>query len=236
MYSFSGRVRYSEVNSEKQMKLPVLLDYLQDCCTMQSEDLGVGVDYLKERSQAWVLSSWEIKIARYPELGEEIKVSTWPYSFKGLYGNRNFTIESAAGEQLVIANSVWVYMDMEAMRPMRVTEEMLQAYQKDFGEELAGEWSPRKIKRDGLGEAREKFTVQRFHIDTNHHMNNSKYILAAEEELPEEFQTKTLRVEYKKAAMLHDTIFPYVTMEDEKAIVVLADEAENPYAILEFKK
>ena len=46
MYSFSNRVRYSEVNSEKELTLPSLLDYLQDCCTFESEDFGVGVDYL----------------------------------------------------------------------------------------------------------------------------------------------------------------------------------------------
>jgi len=34
MYSFSNRVRYSEVNSEKELTLPSLLDYLQDCCTI----------------------------------------------------------------------------------------------------------------------------------------------------------------------------------------------------------
>ena len=58
MYSFESRVRYSEVNSEKQMTLLALLEYLQDCCTFQSEDLGIGVDYLSEEQVAWVLSSW----------------------------------------------------------------------------------------------------------------------------------------------------------------------------------
>ena len=54
MYSFSNRVRYSEVNSEKELTLPSLLDYLQDCCTFESEDFGVGVDYLaKEQRKEW---------------------------------------------------------------------------------------------------------------------------------------------------------------------------------------
>ena len=42
MYSFNSRVRYSEVNSEKELTLPSLLDYLQDCCMFESEDFGVG--------------------------------------------------------------------------------------------------------------------------------------------------------------------------------------------------
>ena len=90
MYSFNSRVRYSEVNSEKELTLPSLLDYLQDCCTFQSEDLEIGVDYLAKEQVAWVLSSWEIKIYRYPQMGQHIKVSTWPYAFRGFYGYRNF--------------------------------------------------------------------------------------------------------------------------------------------------
>ena len=46
MYDFKSRVRYSEVNSERQLTLPALIDYLQYCCTFQSEDIGVGLDVL----------------------------------------------------------------------------------------------------------------------------------------------------------------------------------------------
>ena len=64
MYDFKSRVRYSEVNSEKEMTLPALIDYLQNCCTFQSEDMNVGVDYLERNHSAWVLSSWEIEKSR----------------------------------------------------------------------------------------------------------------------------------------------------------------------------
>lgn len=117
MYQFESRVRYSEVDSERHLTLPAVMDYLQDCCTFQSEDMNIGVEYLAEQKQAWVLSSWEIKIRRYPVMGEKICVETWPYAFKGFYGYRNFRITNGQGEELVLANSVWVYMDMERDAP-----------------------------------------------------------------------------------------------------------------------
>ena len=40
MYQFKSRVRYSEINSEQQLTLSALLDYLQDCCTFESEGAG----------------------------------------------------------------------------------------------------------------------------------------------------------------------------------------------------
>lgn len=234
MYQFKSRVRYSEVNSEKKLTLPALLDYLQDCCTFQSEELGVGVDYLAEKQVAWVLSSWEIQVSRYPVMGEKVTVSTWPYYFKGFYGYRNFLIEAADGEVLARANSVWVFMDTARMRPVRISQEMVTAYQSDIGEELAGEWHDRKIAMPESGTKKEPVRVARFHIDTNHHMNNGKYVLTAEEFLPEDFEVGGLRVEYRKAAVLGDTLYPVVTIEEHSATVALSDGAEQVYAIVQF--
>ena len=104
MYDFKSRVRYSEVNSERQLTLPALIDYLQNCCTFQSEDMNIGVEYLEQHHAAWVLSSWEIVMNRYPKLAEHITVSTWPYSFKGFYGYRNFTIKDEEGQSQQIIN------------------------------------------------------------------------------------------------------------------------------------
>ena len=61
MYSFKSRVRYSEINRDGLLDIPAVLNYFQDCSTFQSEQLGVGVDYLKKEKKAWVLSSWQIE-------------------------------------------------------------------------------------------------------------------------------------------------------------------------------
>lgn len=234
MYQFRSRVRYSEVNSEKHLTLPSLLDYLQDCCTFQSEDLGIGVDYLERASAAWVLSSWEIEILRYPKMGESIAVSTWPYYFKGFFGHRNFLVESEAHEVLAKANSVWVFMDTARMRPCKVSDEVAEVYSREFAEPLAGNWGERKILIPQQRVEKEPVHVARFHIDTNHHVNNGKYVLAAEEYLPDGFEVAKLRVEYKKAAVLGDVLYPSVTVGRDTATVILADEQDNPYAVVEF--
>ena len=238
MYQFSSHVRYSEVDSERNLTIPALLDYLQDCCTFQSEQLGVGVDYLMEQQAAWVLSSWEIRIYRRPRMGEQIFVGTWPYDFKGFYGYRNFTITGKDGEVLADANSVWVYMDLKTMRPAKIGDGMREASLPDLGEQLGGEWSERKIRWDKtiVSEKKEPVRVARFFIDTNHHMNNGKYILVAEEYLPEGFEIGGLRAEYKKAAVSGDTIYPEVITEEKSVTVTLTNEGGVPYAVVQFIK
>lgn len=233
MYSFDSRVRYSEVNSEKELTLPALIDYLQDCCTFQSEELGVGVDYLKEKHCAWVLSAWEIIINDYPKLAEQIEVGTWAYGFRGFYGYRNFCIKDSQGKQRVIANSIWVFMDTDTMHPMKITDDMVSAYLPG-DPALAYEWSDRKIRIAGEGKKEEPVRVQRYHIDTNHHMNNGKYVELAEEYLPEEFKVGRIRVEYRKAAVLGDLLHPVVLTEQDRVTVVLMDEEEKTYAAVQF--
>ncbi len=49
MYAFDSRVRYSEIDHQGTMTLPALINYFQDCSTFQSEDIGVGLEVLREK-------------------------------------------------------------------------------------------------------------------------------------------------------------------------------------------
>ena len=71
MYKLEGQVRFSECDRTKNITLPAIINYFQDCSSAQSEAIGYGIDYLREKQKTWVLSSWQIVVERYPKLGEE---------------------------------------------------------------------------------------------------------------------------------------------------------------------
>ena len=125
MYSYQARIRYSEIDEGGNLRLETLLDYFQDCSTFQSEDLGVGISYLKERHLVWVLSTWQIVVERYPLLGENVIIGTSPYDFKGFMGFRNFWMKDESGNYLARANSIWSLLDTQSNRPVRLQEEFL---------------------------------------------------------------------------------------------------------------
>lgn len=231
-YQFTGRVRYSEVGEDRKLTLPGLINYFQDCSTFQSEDLDVGLEKLGRRKKAWILASWQIRIGRLPALGETITVQTWPYNFKGFYGERNFRILDPDGRTLAGAASMWIYLDLETGHPSRVDEDIFQAYEMEEALPL-GPFS-RKIPMPKESAQRDSFPVMRSHLDTNHHVNNGQYILMAEEYLPEGFEVEQIRVEYRKAAVLHDVILPMVCTEPGRCTVSLCAEDRKPYAVLEF--
>lgn len=232
MYSFDSRVRYSETDEKGGLSVTGIINYLQDCSTFQSEDLGLGIEYLKQNHRAWWLSSWQIVIGRRPALGEEIVISTWPYDFKGMYGYRNFTIRDKAGNYLVKANSIWFFFDTEAGRPVKVQEKDIRGYGTGEQEKLEMEYAPRRITVPAEYELMAPITVGKHHIDTNHHVNNAQYVEIAREVLPDHFEVSELRIEYKKAAVLGDIVMPHVSRTDVGYVVSLCDTQDNPYAVI----
>ena len=232
MYKMNGRVRYSECGIDNKLRISAIINYFQDCTTENSEQIGVGHDYLVERKRAWILNSWQVEIVRRPNVRENIEVSTWATGFKGVFGPRDFCMKTAEGEELARAHSLWVYIDTESGRPVKPTDEEIAVY--EVGEPISMEEVSRKIKMPEGAIEVDTFPVHKYHIDTNTHVNNSKYIELACEALPEDFEVKKLRVEYKKAAVLGDRMVLKQVIEEERIVAELCDEEGNTYAIVEF--
>lgn len=231
-YSFTSRVRFSEMDADGHLSLHGVLNYFQDCCTFQSHSLGLGIQPLRERYRVWVLSSWQIVIERYPSLGEELTITTWPYDFKGFLGSRNFTMTTGDGERLAYANSLWTYIHTETGLPVRLMEEDIRGYVLE--EKLDMNYAPRKIKIPDEGVEHEIFPVSVEYLDTNHHVNNGQYVALAQRYLPEGFSIRQMRAEYKKQAVLGDLMKPKVSAVDGGYVVSLENLEGSPYAVVEF--
>ena len=145
-----------------------------------------------------------------------------------------FLHERQDGERMAYANSVWVLMDTKKGIPVRVTKEISDAYGLD--PQLPMQCSERKIMLPEKYEEKDSLVVPSFFIDTNHHMNNTRYVQVAMEYVPKEFQTMEVRVEYKKAAMCRDVIVPHVTIEDPRVTVALCAPDGQLYAVVVFLK
>ncbi len=231
MYAFDSRIRYSEIDHNEKITLPGIINYFQDCSIFHSESIGFGVGRLKEEERGWVLSGWQIVVERYPALGEAVKVCTWPTSFKGVLGERNFLMMDENGAHAAYANSVWAYMDRKKGRPVKPVEEEIRAYGME--EPLIMDYAPRKISLPAKSREGESFPVRKYHIDTNEHVNNCQYVQMALEVLEEEMKVRQLRVEYKKSAVYGDRIFPKIAREEERTVVELCDMEGGLFAVVE---
>lgn len=234
MYSFSSRVRFSEVDSEQKMTLHSVLNYFQDCSTFHSAATHMDIDELTAYGYAWVLASWQVVVNRYPKLGEEIVVKTWPYNFKGFLGYRNFTLEDQYGNVYAYANTLWTFLNLSTMHPAKILPDVAEAY--PLSPQFPMEIAPRKITLAGEEVPAAPWAVMKHHIDVNQHVNNSMYILMAQEYLPEDFQILQMRTEYKNAATLGDQVYPFLVDTGELFQVIMKDGNGQTYAVVEFTR
>ena len=236
MYEWESNIRYSEVDADCQLTMLALLDYFQDTTAAQSELLGIGVDYLKEHGLAWLLTNWQICVNRMPRLTEHVRIRTMPYELKGFYGLRNFDMLSESGEVLAYANTIWVMTDIQKGRPTRIPEELGSKYVLE--QKLDMDYCSRRLEQPACYEEAEGLIVPAYFIDSNHHMNNSRYVEVAQEFLPEDFRIGELQVEYKKEAMAGEMIYPRISRSTENGkgciTVVIVNEKAQPHAIVRF--
>ena len=231
MYTFDSRVRYSEVGEDGRITLNSILDYMQDCTNFQSEELGVGLEHHKKNKTAWLLNSWQIIIDSYPRMGEKITVGTQSAGYEKMFGHRNFLITDEQGNRVAIGNSLWVFMDMEKSRPIRVPAEEGDVYGRF--EPLDMPYASRKIAVPEGGEAGKPITVEEYHLDTNHHVNNGQYVRLSMIAAHAEAHVRELRVEYKKQALMGDVMIPVVIRQEKQIFVLLKDEAGSTYSVVQ---
>ncbi len=238
MYTFDAKIRYSEVGSDAALTIESLINYFQDSTIFQTQSGPASIGYLKENGLAWVLSAWQITVNRYPKLCEDVTIGTMPYELKGAMGLRNFFMDSADGERLAVANSIWTLVDVEKEMPSRITEEIASAYVLD--EKLDMDYGSRKILLPKEGEKIEcqSIEITRGQIDTNKHVNNGQYIRMAVDCLGnEDFKISKLRAEYKRQARLGDVLFPVVIKskkEDNDIYTVCLNNSEgDPVCLVE---
>lgn len=231
VFEYPTYVRYSEIGHKGLMTLPALIDLFQDCSIFQSEALGVGMAWLKHEQRAWVLTHWHIAVDRYPSLCEPIMVGTFASSFRGFTAKRNFFLKDEAGRMIARANSSWAFIDLASGKPLRPSPEHIEPY--GHHDPLPMPPEDRRVKLPDELTACEPLTVRRGLIDTNEHVNNCQYVQIALEMLPRETAPAIVRVDYRRPAVLGDTIYPRLAQDGPRTVASLDDADGNPYAVVE---
>lgn len=233
LYQLTGRIRFSEIGEDGYLALHHLINYFQDCSTFHLEDIGLGADYFISQDLAFYMLSWQIEINRMPVLGEEIKVGTLIYGCKGMFGYRNYVLFDKDDHVLACANLCGCFFNPKTESFVKLTEEELAKYPIEPKWEM--EYLPRKIKVPTHQTYLEPIQIHQYQIDTNGHVNNSQYVAIATEYLPKGVTMKQVRVDYKKAAQLGETLIPAIAQDDESYFVILYRQDLTPAVVVAFK-
>lgn len=232
-------VQYYEIDLKKRLLVTSLMNYFGDVATKQSEDIGAGLDYLKQSGVAWVLCKWDIYVNKYPHYGEKITVETKPYSFRKFYGYRTFKVLDDRGNIIASANSIWLLIDKEKRKVIRITEDMYKMY--GVAENEIKPLIIKKIKLPEQFDIEKSFDVRYSDIDTNSHVNNVKYVDWIVETIPLDivlnFTIKNLNITYEKEALYGEKIKIYTELKKKDngyiSLHKIVDQEERELSVIE---
>ena len=117
----------------------------------------------------WVLLRKELKIYRYAEIGDKVRVITYPAGIARVFAYRDFWILDEKGETLACAASTWTLMNLKTRRMSSIPQRLIDMQEVEPGQNLP--LPAQKLKLPGLRDIY-KHRVGHYDIDWNGHVNN----------------------------------------------------------------
>ncbi|MCF7913487.1 MAG: hypothetical protein K9M99_13255 [Candidatus Cloacimonetes bacterium] len=167
------------------LSLPVLTRFLQETAWLNSEDMRLGYETMKQNDLAWVLYKQYIEMERWAAWGDTISIRTYPSQADKLFCYREFEI-FIEDEIIGKVSTSWLVIDLASRRPVRTVKYYSGNYNIDAAI-LFPEKMKAKMKTIEHESSITKQQVQTMDIDVNNHVNNSCYPLWCLNSYPIEF-------------------------------------------------
>lgn len=220
-FEHTYRIRYFETGRNHELSITSLMRYFEELALFQSEANGVGFAYYDRHHVIWMLHQYDIRINRMPRFGDTVLLRTVPESIYRFKGFRKFWVLDEKGEELVSADSSWLFVNTQTRRPMRVSEDMKRAYGHQDKPESRLEMEP--IPALQRTDHEKEFRVRQSDIDVNRHVNHVQYVEWAMEAIPPELtetlKLKRLQVAFKKETVYGQSIRTSVELEMENGFL-----------------
>jgi acyl-ACP thioesterase len=173
-----------DVDAFGLLAAPALAGYLQEVAGHHAEALGVGMDALRARGQAWVLGRQRLEVLRPIAEGDLLEIETWPSGANRLAALRDFEIRRQGGEEVARAVTAWFVMDLATRRPLRPDRVLDPRLHPEQEHALPPPGT--KLPELGLPDREKRFPIRYLDIDRVLHVTNTSYLAWALEAVPQE--------------------------------------------------
>ena len=237
-YQMKMKIPFDMADMNGHIKLPDVILLSLQVSGMQSIELGVSDKAILENyNLVWIITDYDIEVARLPRFAEEITIETEALSYNRLFCYRRFTIYDESGQELIHMMATFVLMDRDSRKVHAVEPEIVAPYQSEFNKKLI-----RGSKYESLEEPISKDSHVRFYdLDMNGHVNNSKYLDWIFEVMGADFLTqyipKKINLKYVKEVRPGGVITSAVERSGlESKHEITSDGATNAQAIITWQE
>lgn len=229
MFELTGRIGFSEGGADGRLHLHQLINYFQNTSTFHVTDTDLE---LPTPDTGFYMLAWQIEINELPKAGERVKIGTLVHELRGVYGSRNYWMDDENGKRFATAHMTGCFVDLPTQKLYKLSAEDMGKFPLE--QKLDMDYLPRKIKMPETDSDYAPVLVTQRHLDMYGHVNNAEYAAIAVNYVPEALEWSRVQIEYKKAAVLGQLLYPTSIFVDGSFYLMLGDEKKNPYALFVF--
>ena len=224
-------VPYQEVDFTGKWKMSEMFNVFSNVATSHAELLGVWKkEYINQ--YGWVLAKMHVDILSPITFEQNITIQTWPGEPSRATFPRYYAINNAQGERVVNACGIWTLLDL-VKRRIAIPSRVGMDYPKEVDPEV-NSVMPQVSEFNDYHKVMER-KVCYSDLDTNQHMNNTRYIQWAFDLLDiEKFKEGyicSLDIFYKKEAQSGTVIDLYTGIDDEFFYVLGKDDENECFSL-----
>jgi acyl-ACP thioesterase len=180
-----------------RVRLDAIARWLQDIAYADVVDAGLA------GRGAWVVRRARLRVEAFPRFGEPVAVRTFCSAAGRVAAERRTTV--SGGESSVEAVAIWIHVDTETLRPLRLGEDFRAAY----GASAGGRKADFRLRHPEPPEAatRSAWHFRASDMDVAGHVNNAAYWEPVEQMLweVEEPRGADMEIEYREPAQPGET-------------------------------
>lgn len=184
MYSERIKIPFYQCEETGKMTISSLInDFI-----LVAENEFVGGDFddvsFEKQNLGWVIIDYDLWFGELPRMGDTIKISTKVVAFNNAFVYRQFFVENEKGKVTVAGMSSFIIMDLKKRK--------IKLIPKDFGESVKSTRIKHSIRFDKINSKNavkngHVIEISFFDIDSNKHVNNTRYIDWMENDLGRDF-------------------------------------------------
>ena len=177
IYQGVFRVRHYECDIYGYLNNVNYLRYMQEVALDASADVSWTVERYQSIACQWLIRETDIEYLQPLLWNDEVRITSYVIDFRRVQSRRRYEFHRVSdGELVARADTNWVFLNMETLRPTTIPDEMV----KDFAPDGLPEVEAAEKFPEAVAQADDVFSIQKRvewrDIDTMGHVNNAAYM------------------------------------------------------------
>jgi acyl-CoA thioester hydrolase len=176
-FAYRFRARHDELDSFGHLNNAVCVKYMQEAAIQASSDAGYSLQWYDEHAVSWLIRRLEIRYYLQVRYGDDVQVRTWLSECGQCTTVREYDVTRVTdGARVAGGRALWVYIDAQTQRPLRLPAEIKIALAPSGDKEDLGIRAYRSRTTENAHRYRFRRRVQSYELDPKGRVHHTVFL------------------------------------------------------------